>query len=394
MRNFIAILTLLWSASVWGKVDCQAPLKSRVADSNLQQVQAAVAAKRSQKSILTLAARLGESERVAYASWLLKTPRLPAPLAAAVLGAHRVGAERGYYKYTRSDLRTKSTMLKNAGLTNAADRRRLMEFGAVGGVPVETEVSLNRYGKTIRLGTDREMQAYATFLIEAFGPGKDRRGLDELAGDVDTLLNAGLDREEALALVASFYFDESKYDSHAEKVASMWIGLHYMGKLEDWQMDALNYVLEAEDYKALDAKKFLDQMNLDRDFARFVEELINPPTVLGFSSRDIDGFVEALEILEGHSLRLGDRRERWALSYVLNLRRTGGRLFEPEAGFAENLLEYNGLSDRDSSAIVSLLKRDFKQELEDRKNKKENDEEDLEEIQDALELLMSILGFG
>lgn len=88
-------------------------------------------------NILKASAKLKDPERIAEAARVLgKEFEMTEAKAKALIEAHKVGLERGYFKYTAEDIEKKAKILKEAGFTKA-ERRILMDRGLVGGTGEE-----------------------------------------------------------------------------------------------------------------------------------------------------------------------------------------------------------------------------------------------------------------
>lgn len=395
---FVLLFAMGFGAEARVAVDCQtaltASLRKAPPRGTLAAVKAAVTQHQAQAKILALAMQLTPKDRLAYAAWLLNTSLLSGNIQQAVLAAHDIGAERGFFNYTRKDLRAKAELLKNAGIVKASDRRRLMFYGAVGGLPVETEISIPRYGQKLELNSESALMAYAEFVIDS----KSRPGsptfpslqMTDWAAKIEALVYAGWAKDDAAAMTAAFYLDGAPFDTKADAVLKMYAIHEFAGGVTEFQKDALHFVLEARDPLRKDVEKFLEAFNLDRRLIDFVLNLIDPPDLKSYDEDRLQKFLDAVKTLEGTSISV-DGGEKWAVHMALEIRSKYDGLYGNDSQFVEELFKYFGMSDNDASAILSVLKRDFKRELEEHNRQKEEDLED-EDVEEALEFLMTLFG--
>lgn len=166
-------------------------------------------------NILKVSSKLKDPERIAEAARVLgKEFDMTEAKAKALIKAHNVGLNRGYFKYTPEDIDEKARILKEAGF-GKAERRILMDRGLVGGfskaelVAKATEASTRASALALEMaktagafathlaGYKQELKQAADYSVEA---GKHSGDLATYAKSWQFLLRAG-DATEAMNFV-------------------------------------------------------------------------------------------------------------------------------------------------------------------------------------------------
>jgi hypothetical protein len=302
--------------------------------------------------------------------------------------------ERGYYKYTLGDLRAKARALKRGGLSSRADRRRLMFHGAVGGLPVETTVQIGRYREDVYLDSNLKLEGYARFVLEVMQVSHydEKNAFDKAPDLIGDLTSSGWPKDAAAALVASFLFDDDGHDSKADTAIKLFEDKGHSANLSQVQKDALNLLLELDNVWESDAKEFMEAFEIERELQAFVLQLIDPPSLSWDEDEAVDKLLKAVETLERNSVYVSPGKERWAVYQALSQRGRYG-LSGRAADFAENIMEYMGVSSSDVFEIMYVLKRDYEQELEKLREETQREDKDAENG-DVMEALTELLGLS
>ena len=358
-----------------------------VSSDALNTLKAGVRSEKSRGWILSRARNLKNTARKAYASWLVGK-RLSPQAQEAIIRAHKVGRERGYFRYTRADLALKARILSPH--FSRLERRWLMEFGAVGGMDIENVIELPRYSTRVTLTDEREFQAYAEAMLAALSHVRsDFKSKAAVTDDIlETLTRGGIDRDDARKIVRSMMFDEirqSKQMDEFEIMVREKIGSRIS---EDVQKEAIEDVIAegSDSYISRGAfEDYLQTFGVSSDIIDLLLDTQFPQSIR--NTQEIDTLLEVMRKLENIYVSRLSEQQYGALSKLMELR-GGSELGSHEGRFAQALLEFVDFDTRDASSIVNFLSRRIAvEELKD----EELDDEELEFLAEFLELALEKL---
>jgi hypothetical protein len=169
----------------------------------------AVTQKKPLSRILISASKLNDQERIKSAEILLKRS-LSAEQQKAIIDAHKIAKNKGYFKYSATDLLSKAATLQKAGF-DKKDRSILLRYGISGGFEISQEINLSRYNIKARLTDKHQQVAFAEMVLQATESARTSDMWDDISYSINaynTLFKSGVNPFLAARMVRSVLFED------------------------------------------------------------------------------------------------------------------------------------------------------------------------------------------